>query len=242
MTDDTAQLTSAGPATLHDRSMEEPKVARRVGRYVVLERIGQGGMGLVLRAYDPKLRREIALKLLKRRTAFKSEEAQARMLREAQALARLSHPNVTAVYDADVTDLGMFIAMEYVEGQSLRSWLQDDARPWREALEVVLDAARGAGGGARGRDRAPRCEAGQRPRRHRLSGVRLTDFGLARERAGQDPSLDPAEFESPVPSPADSLADLTHVGTLLGTPPYLAPEPGKTTPPRTRARINTRCA
>ena len=91
-------------------------------RYTVLGFLGQGGMGLVLAAYDARLDRRVALKLLRRREdGSGGGEEQARLVREAQAMARLSHPNVVAVYDSGtLEDASLFIAMEYLEGQAAR--------------------------------------------------------------------------------------------------------------------------
>ena len=110
-----------------------------LGRYVVIGRIARGGMGEVIRAYDPKLRREVALKLVRTRDPASS----ARMLREAQALAQLAHPNVVAIYDVGEHDGAIYIAMEYVEGRTLRAWWKAEAPDWRRTLAVFREAARG---------------------------------------------------------------------------------------------------
>jgi eukaryotic-like serine/threonine-protein kinase len=192
-----------------------PAEGSRVGRYVVLEQAGEGGMGVVVRAYDPKLRREVALKLM--RTGG-GPEGQARMLREAQALARLSDPHVVAVYDAEVTEHGVCIAMEYVEGHTLGRWLGEQKRGWQEVLNVVVAMARGlASAHAAGlvhRDVKPaNVLVGTDGR------VRLTDFGIAR--AGENGSAGGSSVDG-VAEPG--LQDLTQAGTVLGTPAYMAPE------------------
>jgi serine/threonine protein kinase len=87
-----------------------------VGRYVVLETLGSGGMGVVYAAYDPELDRKVALKLLREEMVSRSRELRARMMREAQALARLSHPNVVAVFDVGTFGESVFLAMELVHG------------------------------------------------------------------------------------------------------------------------------
>jgi eukaryotic-like serine/threonine-protein kinase len=195
----------------------------RVGRYVVLERIGEGGMGVVLRAYDPKLRREIALKVMRPSTKMRGGEGQQRMLREAQALARLNDPHVVAVYDAEITDDGVYIAMEYVEGRTLRAWLREGSHTWREALEMVLAAARGLAAAHRAgvvhRDVKPgNVLIGEDGR------VRLTDFGLAREDDDPPPGSESFTPAGEQDEETDGSSPLTQVGTVLGTPAYMAPE------------------
>jgi tetratricopeptide (TPR) repeat protein len=127
----------------------------QLGRYVVLHRIGSGAMGVVYAAYDPELDRRVAVKLLG--TAFDgsfSEDhaaRQTRLRREAQAMARLSHPNLVKVHDVGTLDDRVFLAMEFIEGPSLATWLEDSDRPWQQVLEVFrqvglgLAAAHGAG-------------------------------------------------------------------------------------------------
>jgi hypothetical protein len=158
----------------------------RIGRYAVLELISAGGMGVVYRAYDPELDRRVALKLLRPET-FGGESAgvaQARLLAEAQALARLSHPNVVAVYDAGTVGAQVFLAMELVEGGTATEWLARAPRRWDEVLQVFEQAGRGlaAAHAARllHRDFKPENMLVGRDGR-----VRVTDFGLARVGAGQ---------------------------------------------------------
>jgi len=112
-----------------------------VGRYVVVAKLGAGGMGVVHAAYDPELDRKVALKLLHAQ-AGESAAARARLLREAQALAKLAHPNIVAVHDVGTVSERVWIAMELVAGTTLRAWLQK-RRPWREVLAVLVAAGRG---------------------------------------------------------------------------------------------------
>ncbi|MCA9716826.1 MAG: serine/threonine protein kinase, partial [Myxococcales bacterium] len=134
-----AEVTRA-PAT-------EVAIGGVVGRYVVLSRVGAGAMGLVYAAYDPDLDRKVALKLLKRRAGADADAAQARLQREALALAKLNHPNVVSVHDVGVHAGQVFVAMEFVEGRTLRAWLADGPdggpRPWQEVVEVFTAAGRG---------------------------------------------------------------------------------------------------
>jgi tetratricopeptide (TPR) repeat protein/predicted Ser/Thr protein kinase len=209
--------------------MEDEKQAREpalpvagstlAGRYTVLEQLGQGGMGVVFAAYDVRLDRRVALKLLTAQRSG-SASAQARLLREAKAMARLSHPHVVAVYDAGVLEDGrVFISMEMVEGQTLRQWLLERTRAWQEILEVYLSAGRGlAAAHAAGlvhRDFKPdNVLVGKDGR------VRVTDFGVA-----QVDSPCPSELAQPTTVPADSPSSaLTQPGMLPGTLRYMAPE------------------
>src|SRR6187402_1304429 len=112
-----------------------------VGRYLLLEPLGQGGMGVVYKAYDPELDRAVALKFL--RTESGSTELRDRLLREAQALARLAHPNVIAVHDVGTFEADVFIAMEYVEGPTLQAWLAASPRSQRAIVDAFVAAGEG---------------------------------------------------------------------------------------------------
>ena len=153
-------------------------LGRRIGRYVVLERLGAGGMGIVLRAYDPDLDRQVALKVLSTRVS-ESDPQNERLYREAQALARLAHENVVAVHDVGRHEGCVFVAMELVDGQTLTVWLRTQKRRRREIVEAFCAAGRGlAAAHAAGlvhRDFKPsNVMVGHDGR------VRVLDFGLAR--------------------------------------------------------------
>jgi eukaryotic-like serine/threonine-protein kinase len=183
-------------------------------RYVVLGRLGAGGMGVVYAAHDPELDRKIAVKLLGERTRPGSRD---RLQREAQAMARLSHPAVVPVFDVGTHGDQLFVAMELVDGQTLTAHLRERRPGWRAALALYLQAGRGL---------AAAHEAGIVHRDFKPDNVlvgrdgraRVTDFGLARFAASD-------EVDEPVPaviSPA--LPMLTRSGAILGTPAYMAPE------------------
>jgi tetratricopeptide (TPR) repeat protein/tRNA A-37 threonylcarbamoyl transferase component Bud32 len=190
-------------------------VGGRVGRYVVLGELGRGGMGRVWRAYDPKLFREVALKEVRRGT-LDSTSAR-RLVAEARAMARLSHPNVVAVYDVETHARDQVVlVMEYVEGQTLSAWLHE-SRPWREVLAQFRQAGRGLAAahtaGLLHRDFKPdNVLVGADGR------VRVTDFGLAREIVTEraDP---PGEVDT-----ESASATRTKASGIVGTLPYLAPE------------------
>jgi serine/threonine protein kinase len=193
-------------------------IGDRVGRYLVLSPLGAGGMGVVFAAWDPQLGRKIALKLLRSGLARSSKDARARLRREAQAIAQLSHPNVVSVYDVGTTDDGdLYIAMEFVEGDTLTTWLKKYPRTWREIVDVFLQAARGLFSahsvGLLHRDFKPdNVLVGGDGR------VRVTDFGLARS------VLAPDDVARPKPEMTALNIALTATGTVLGTPRYMPPE------------------
>ncbi len=195
-------LRLAAPAP-HDGA-----AATRVGRYVLLRRLGAGGMGEVHEAYDSQLKRNVALKLLWSEVA-RAEEAP----REALALARLAHPNVVTVFDAGVADGQAYLAMELVNGGTLRDWLAAGREP-EELLRAFVEAGRGlAAAHAAGlvhRDFKPQnvlvAEDGR---------VRVSDFGLAWASASPAPAQRP-------PIATATSAPWTQRGG--GTPEYMAPE------------------
>jgi tetratricopeptide (TPR) repeat protein/predicted Ser/Thr protein kinase len=180
-----------------------------IGRYVVIERLGAGGMGVVYSAYDPDLDRRVAIKVL--RPDLRRE--QSRLLREARAMARLSHPNVLSVHDVGQHNDHVFIAMELVDGTTLRKWL-DESRPWRERLRALLDAGRGLaaahGVGIVHRDFKP-----DNVMIGRDGGVRVLDFGVARATTSST-----TESTGTV----GTAVTITTSGGIVGTLAYMAPE------------------
>ncbi len=186
----------------------------RVGRYVIGRVVGQGATGVVYAGFDPDLDRAVAIKLLHPRAGSSS-----RLLREAQAVARLAHRNVVTIHDVGVVDRQPFLAMELIEGETLERWLAR-AHPWREVLAVLRDAglglaaAHGAGivHGDFKPDNVLITPSGR---------VVVTDFGLARrdgDLAGDTGGDDVRSPSFPMPLEA------TQEGGFEGTPAYAAPE------------------
>ncbi|MFZ6180451.1 protein kinase domain-containing protein [Nannocystis pusilla] len=205
-----AETEPPGPA-------DEPLVTGRIGRYVVLERLGAGGMGVVYAAYDPQLGRRVALKSIAPHIAA-DPLARARMLREAQAMALLAHPNVAAIHDAGVQDDRVWLAMELVDGESLVAWLAAGPRGWREVVAMFAAAGEGlAAAHAAGlvhRDFKPDNVLVGRDGR-----ARVVDFGLARGET-EDGAVE-AHGSAGETAPVRAL---TGPGATPGTPRYMAPE------------------
>ena len=193
--------------------------------------IGTGGMGQVYAAYDPKLDRKVALKVLH---DGREQGEQPRLVREAQALARLTHPNVVAVHDVGTHDGRLFVAMEFVEGVTLREWLRlhppGPAKRVAEVLELLVQA----GEGLAAAHRAGLVHRDFKPSNVLIGSdgrVRVVDFGVVRveeprqgsrqqhfESARDEEATEPQVemFEQPDP--------LTRPGAIVGTPAYMAPE------------------
>ncbi len=237
--DETRELSSSerprAQTTTTPREAPPVGVGDTIGRYALLERIGTGGMGIVFAAHDPRLDRRVALKLLRPRARKGSDarEAAARMQREAQAMAQLSHPHVVEVYDVGMAGRRLYIAMELIDGSTVGHWLRADRRPWREVLDVFLQAGRGlAAAHAAGlvhRDFKPSNVLVDR-RGH----AKVMDFGLALlagERRlsnlsdASRSSIDPASDSVIDTASSDRLSSpLTEAGVVMGTPAYMAPE------------------
>jgi eukaryotic-like serine/threonine-protein kinase len=180
-----------------------PSPGTRLGRFVIVRRIGAGGMGAVYEARDEVLGRRVALKLVH---AGGDAPRVNRILREARAAAGLAHPNIVTVYEVGSSEYGPYIVMEYIDGQTLRAWLSVRARSWREVLGMFLPAAEGL---------AAAHEAGLihcdvKPDNILVDGnrVKVADFGLAR-----------AATTAP-----DAMVSPSATSALAGTPRYMAPE------------------
>ena len=226
MTEPVAFRSSAPPSDVLARGTT-------VGRYVIIDTLGQGGMGVVYAAYDTQLDRKIAIKVLRPEFlgATDTTEIEARLLREAQAMARLSHPNVVAIHDVGTYEGRVFLAMELVDGLTMKKWLRTP-HPLRERLRVMRDAGRGlAAAHASGlihRDFKPDNILVAKDGR-----VVVVDFGLAR--ADSDTSPEAPLPRLPIAAPPSSSgnmsntssslsAPLTLTGSILGTVGYIAPE------------------
>ncbi|MEX1367527.1 MAG: tetratricopeptide repeat protein [Nannocystaceae bacterium] len=208
---------SARPGSSDDGSDGESMVGERIGRFIVLGTVGRGGMGTVYEAFDRTLDRRVAVKVLHE---YVDSEHQKRLIHEAQALAQLSHPNVVQVYEAGETGHRSFIAMELVQGSTLRRWLEHQPRPdWRACVEIYLEA--GAGLAAAHEQGLVHCDF--KPSNAIVDDkgrVRVLDFGLARVAQGPEPSSATSVTGSRLAIGSSSL----EAGTVMGTPSYMPPE------------------
>jgi len=189
----------------------------QIGRFLITGELGAGGMGVVYAAYDPKLDRKVAIKMLHEgiRTSHR-----ARLEREARAMAKLTHPNVVSVHEVGEFNNRLFVAMEYVDGKTLRDWLSQDTPDKKQIMKVMIDAGRGL---------AAAHAAGMAHRDFKPDNIlvgsdgraRVSDFGLVTP-VGAD-TIDEVKPKIGAASQL-SVSALTQVGTVMGTPLYMAPE------------------
>ncbi len=206
-----------------------------LARYILLRELARGGGGIVYSAFDPELDRKVAIKLIHSGTGDSAQESRFRLLREAQAMARVDHPNVIPVHDvgtyapqdlriddgrkADIPERGVFVVMELADGTNLREWLAMQPRSWREVVAVFRDAAAGLvaahGAGLVHRDFKPsNVMIGADGR------VRVLDFGLARAVGSSTDGRQRRRTDGD-----DSLTTpITGHGVVVGTPAYMSPE------------------
>jgi len=233
-----AETSDTSPA---ERRSSRPALTpgMRLGRYVLLEEVGTGGMGVVMAAFDHELGRRVALKLLR---PHMSHSGETRMKREAQSLAQLQHPSVVTVYEVGKLDGQLFIAMEYIEGKTFDAWAAGHRSQWRTIVEVAVTAGRGlAAAHAAGlvhRDIKPSNILVGRDGR-----VCVADFGIAvAATRGSDSRASGRHAvlnKSPNPEETVELAGsmavasssirvdglhYTEAGVVVGTPAYMAPE------------------
>jgi serine/threonine protein kinase len=212
-----------GPRSQSTRPARPLEPGALVARYRIVRPIGAGGAGVVYEAFDPQLGRRIALKMVRPDAADEISTGPTRLLREAQAMARLSHPNVVNVHDAGTFEGQVFAAMEYVDGRTLATWLTETRPAWPSIVRVFIDAGRGLAAA----HSAHLIHRDFKPENVLLGSdgrARVTDFGLARTNQFGEP-----EWASATPSGGGaarlpSLLTLTEAGALAGTPAYMAPE------------------
>jgi eukaryotic-like serine/threonine-protein kinase len=211
-----ADGSGAGQASDLDARSPDPRGLRHEegSRYVRIEQLGAGGMGVVWRAYDPKLQREVALKTL--HADRTTEEDRARLVREARTLARLSDPNVISVYDVEEGGGDITIAMELVEGETLDAWLANTS-----SVAQIVDVLIGVGHGLAAAHAEGILHRDVKPGNvivGRDGRARVVDFGLAQA------SGDIVASAASVGPVSSSNPSLTTVGSVMGTPLYMAPE------------------
>ena len=206
---------------------QSPEPPQRIGPYVLLRTIGEGAMGVVFAAYDEELERKVALKLIHPSRQGDSQ-LRARIVREAQAMARVSAPNVVHVYQVGEVGGQIFIAMEFINGTTLSKWQAEPSRSWQEILRTYVAAGQGL---------LAAHEAGLIHRDFKPDNVlvdgegrpRVADFGLARMEEGAAPAAGATVRITAATDPATQPAaivqpGLTQVGVVVGTPLYMSPE------------------
>jgi serine/threonine-protein kinase len=192
----------------------DSRASLMIGRFEVRNKLGEGGMGIVYEAYDAQLDRRVAIKLV--RVGDVGTQARARLLREAQAMAKVSHPNVVPIYEVGEHGDQVFVAMELVAGQPLSQWQRRERRSWQDTLAIYIAAGRGLAAahacGIIHRDFKPDnvlVGSDGRPR--------VLDFGLARSFAAPPDEASPSQRSV-------LNVELTMAGSMMGTPTYMSPE------------------
>ncbi|MBK8237109.1 MAG: protein kinase [Deltaproteobacteria bacterium] len=198
-------------------AFDEPEVGSRVGRYVLEQRIGEGGMGVVWRAYDVEIGRRVALKFVRTTPTGVDAKLWSRLRREAQALAKIRHDGVVSLFDMGHDGHGAYLALEYVPGMHLRRWLRQGTRSPRQILRVIAQAARGLAAVHRAglvhRDVKPTNLLVARDGR-----VVWVDFGLALGVADLSRSRTDSIDDAPL------RTRLTRANMIVGTTHYMSPE------------------
>lgn len=202
----------------------ELPVGTLVDRYEIEKRVGSGSMGVVYAARDTRLGRRVAVKLLRAHPDSPIfRELCQRLVREARAMASVSHPNLVAIHDIGTFDGRDYIVMDYVDGCTLRDWVAQESRRWTERFDVLVSAGRGlAAAHAAGivhRDFKPDNVLVSRNGR-----AQVGDFGLARGNAGLPAIPRTVDPQSPMMLNVPVIEPITRLGVALGTPLYMAPE------------------
>jgi predicted Ser/Thr protein kinase len=195
--------------------VQGPAPLRTLGRYHVERVLGMGGMGVVYAGHDPQLNRRVAIKLL--RPGASSERQRARLMREAQAMAQLSHPNVVHVHEVGSFGEQLFVVMELIDGMTLSAWLRAQKRTWRQ----IVDAFVAAGEGLAAAHQAGLVHRDFKPDNVLVAGdgrICVTDFGLARWHQESSDAAPPATEVEPL------ATTITKAGAIMGTPAYMSPE------------------
>lgn len=187
--------------------MTDDLIGKALGRYRLLEKLGEGGMAVVYKALDTSLERHVAIKVILPYREH-SDKFLTRFKREARALAKLSHPNILKIFDYGEFDNQPYLVMEYIPGGTLKDWLKGEPVPWQKAAQILTRVARALevahSEGIIHRDVKPAnilLANGRDPM--------LSDFGIAKLIEG-----------------SDKTTDLTGTGVGIGTPDYMAPEQG----------------
>jgi serine/threonine protein kinase len=216
---DMANLPAAAPATATGRFKLAP--GARVGGYVIESHCGAGGMGTVYRARDPLLGRPVAIKLVnaERSGAGRCGVLCSLLVREAQTLAKLSHPSLVAVHGIGEHEGCVYVAMEYVDGTTLSTWVR--GKRWTDRFAALAAAARGLAA-AHAAHVVHRDFKPDNVMVTKRGDVKVMDFGLARG---------VRDFQDVAPvgacaacAPAEQVAEVEDLRAAVGTPPYMAPE------------------
>jgi eukaryotic-like serine/threonine-protein kinase len=224
-----ATVDERGGAKSGESSAGKLSRGTNLGRYVLLDPVGEGGLGVVYAAYDPELDRKVAVKLLRPRASRSATatEGKTRLLREAQAMARLSHPNVVAVHDVGVHEDQVFVAMDLIEGDTLKKWMVVRKRTSREVLQMFLQAGHGLAA-AHAANLVHRDFKPDNVLIDKNGRALVTDFGLARAAGSSGDAMEiPVSPEAGTELGHESgplATPLTAAGIVMGTPGYVAPE------------------
>jgi len=197
----------------------------KVGRFVVTGELGKGGMGVVYAAHDRELDRQVALKVM--RSAAATQEERMRMLREGQAMARITHPNVITVYEVGVEGGLVFLAQELLDAGTLGDWLEEEPRSHAEILDKFI----AAGHGLAAAHAAGLVHRDFKPHNVLLGNdgrVRVADFGLARALGPEGDDMPAATranmARAQLEEAVSPMSPLTRTGAVMGTPMFMAPE------------------